>query len=303
MSLYGRFIKDGPSGFGHNSTAEQVSDGLDLTGRRYLITGSNSGLGLETARVLALRGATVLAAARTAQKAEATCAQIAGSVEPVACELSSPDSVRACVSQLQKQAPLDGIITNAGIMALPKRALLHGQERQFFVNHIGHFILVTGLLDQLSADGRVICLSSSAHTRPPKGGIVFDDLSGEKWYSAWSAYGQSKLANLLFARELARRLEGSGRTACAVHPGVIATNLTRNMSFGQRAWKMVSPLVLKSIPEGAASQVWAAVTAAPSTIQGQYIYDCNVQTSSAHGQNMAMARKLWERSEEIVAGL
>lgn len=303
MSLYGRFVADGPSGFGHNSTAEQVSAGADLSGKHYLVTGSNSGLGKETVRVLALRGATVLAAARTAQKAADACAGISGETVPVACELSEPASVRAAVAQIQGMGvALDGIITNAGIMALPKRETCYGYEKQFFVNHVGHFILVTGLLGQLAADGRVISLSSSAHTNPPSGGIAFDDLSAEKRYSAWQNYGQSKLANLLFARALAKRLP-EGQVACAVHPGVISTNLGRHLGgFVSGLLGVLSPLVLKSIPEGAATQVWAAV-ADPALIHGQYLYDCNVQRSSKLGQDLGLAERLWEKTEEIVAGL
>lgn len=304
MGLRLRKGRVGPSGFGARSTAEQVLSGLDLTGRRYLVTGSNSGLGLETVRVLASHGATVLAAARTKARAADACARLRGEIVPMACELSDPASVRGCVAAVQQQgAALDGIITNAGIMAVPKRELLHGLERQFFINHIGHFILVTGLLDHLTEDGRVVSLSSSAHTNPPRQGIVLDDLSASGWYSPWLAYGHSKLANLLFARELDRRLQGSGRLACAVHPGVIATKLSRNLGLGHVLWHMAGPLLLKSASQGAATQVWAAVRAEPDSIRGQYLADCNVRESSSRGRDMHLARKLWERSEEIVAEL
>lgn len=304
MSLYGRFVSNGPSGFGYSSTAEEVSAGLDLSGKRYLVTGCNSGLGQETVRVLALRGATVIAAARTVQKAAGACAGVSGETVPVACELSEPASVRAAVAEISAMgAPLDGIITNAGIMALPKRETCHGYEKQFFVNHVGHFILVTGLLDQLSPTGRVVSLSSSAHTNPTPGGIAFDDLAAEARYSAWQNYGQSKLANLLFARELSRRLP-EGQVACAVHPGVISTNLGRHLGgVVSGLLSVMSPLVLKSIPEGAATQVWAAVKADPAKIHGEYLYDCNVQRSSTLGQDRELARRLWDKTEEIVAGL
>src|SRR5690606_29144580 len=122
---------------------------------------------------------------------------------------------------------LDVILCNAGIMALPKRELRHGQELQFLTNHLGHFGLVTGLLDQLRERARVVVLSSAAHQLAPRGGIQFDDLTLEHNYTPWLAYGQSKLANLLFARALAGRLAGTQRTANAVHPGAVATPLTR----------------------------------------------------------------------------
>ncbi len=216
MSLLATLKGKGPSGFGYGSTAEEATRGLDLSGRAYLVTGANSGLGLETVRVLSLRGARVFAAARTAEKARAACAAFGAKIQPVACELSDPASVRACVAAVKADgAPLDAIILNAGIMGLPKLRQAHGYELQFFTNHIGHFILATGLLSQLAEKGRVVALSSTAHQFAPKGGIEFDNLSGERGYSAWRAYGQSKLANLLFAKELARRLAGTGKTANA----------------------------------------------------------------------------------------
>jgi NAD(P)-dependent dehydrogenase (short-subunit alcohol dehydrogenase family) len=215
MSLLAILKGKGPSGFGYGSTAEESTQGLDLSGRTYLVTGANSGLGLETVRVLSLRGARVIAAARTAQKAQAACGGFGAKVHPVACELSDP----ACVAAVKAYgAPLDAIILNAGVMGLPKLQQAHGYELQFFTNHIGHFILATGLLGQLADKGRVVALSSSAHQFAPNAGIEFDNLSGERGYSPWRAYGQSKLANLLFAKELARRLAGTGKTANALHP-------------------------------------------------------------------------------------
>jgi NAD(P)-dependent dehydrogenase (short-subunit alcohol dehydrogenase family) len=302
MSLYSALAGKGPSGFGYGSTAEDVSAGLDLHGKRYLITGANSGLGLETARVLALRGATVLCAARTVEKAAEAARGFATPAIPIACELSEPASVRAAVAAVE--GPLDGIICNAGIMALPKLETKFGYELQFFTNHIGHFILVTGLLDRLTADGRVVMLSSGAHTAAPSAGIQFDNLDGAKSYSAWPAYGQSKLANLLFARELAKRFAGTGKTANALHPGVIATNLGRHMGSGiQVMMSLVGPLFMKTIPQGAATQTWAAVHPDAGKLNGEYLSDSNVAKSSANGRDAALATKLWAESERIVAAL
>ncbi|MEL6343490.1 MAG: SDR family NAD(P)-dependent oxidoreductase [Myxococcota bacterium] len=307
MSLYSLVAGKGPSGFGYGSTAEAVSAGIDLTGKRFLVTGSNSGLGLETVRVLTLRGATVIATARTEEKAKRATDGLAHAdrIIPLACELGDHHSVRAAAEAVRAMGePLDGIITNAGIMALPEREQIHGIEKQFFVNHIGHFILVTGLLETLSPTGRIVSLSSSAHTGPVPGGIDLDNLSGERGYRSWPFYGQSKLANLLFARELSRRFEGTEQIACSVHPGVIATNLARHQNrFILGVVKVLSPLVLKTIPQGAATQVWAAVSADPQTIDGKYLYDCNVQNSSRLGRDMDLAKRLWDRSEEIVARL
>ena len=305
MSLYEMFTSKGPSGFGYGSTAEQVTQGLKLEGKTILVTGCNSGLGLETLRVLALRGAQVIGTARTVEKAKAAGDSVIGETVPLACELSDPQSVRACVSEVKRLGlKLDAIICNAGIMALPRLEKAHGYELQFFTNHIGHFILVTGLLDQLADDGRVVMLSSDAHRQAPRGGIEFDNLTGDKRYGAWRQYAQAKFANLLFAKELARRFEGTRKTANAVHPGVINTNLVRNMNaFVRFVWTNLGPLVLKTVPQGAATQVWAAVSPGAAGISGQYLSHCNVATPRADAEDPALAKRLWEESEKIVAGL
>ncbi len=303
MSLYGRFTRVGPSGFGHASTAEQVAAGLDLSGQTWLVTGSNSGLGAETCRVLSSRGARVLATARTPAKAEAAVASLSGAV-PLVCELSDIHSVRRCVAAVRDlDHPLDGIITNAGVMALQTRELCYGIEKQFFVNHVAHFVLVTELLDWLTPQARVVSLSSSAHTNPPRGGIA-KDLSFGRGYSPWKAYGQSKLANLLFARELARRLgDGTGQMACAVHPGVILTNLARHLGLVRHVAKSLASVFLKSVEEGAATQVWAAVRGDAATLHGEYLMDCNVAASTALGADPDLALRLWETTAERVEGL
>lgn len=293
----------GANGFGYASTAEEVSEGVDLSGKSFLITGVNSGLGQETARVLSLRGARVLGAARTEEKAQAACEGFAGAV-PVTCELGDPDSVRAAVAKVQELGPLDGLIANAGIMALPDRELLHGQEKQFYVNHVGHFQLVTGLLGSLAPDARVVILSSSAHGMAPEGGIQFDDLTFESGYKGWTAYGQSKLANLLFAKELSRRLEGSDQVANACHPGVIATNLGRHMSLGMRiVMPLASLIAFKSIPQGAATQTYLAAHPDAAKVSGEYYADCNPAKHSRHARNAEMAKKLWDVTEAILADL
>jgi len=302
MSLYSMIKGKGPSGFGYGSTTEEVTAGLDLSGKTYLVTGCNSGLGGETMRVLAKRGAKVLGAARTQKKADDACRGVDGDTVGVVCELSEPDSVRACVESVKAHAPLDGIVCNAGIMALPKLQQKHGIELQLFTNHVGHFLLVMGLVDSLADGGRVVMLSSAAHQAAPSVGIELDNLSGEKGYSAWKAYGQSKLANLLFARQLAKQLEGTGKTANAVHPGVIATNLSRHMNpLARVALGLGKPLFLKTIPQGAATQTYVATHPDAADLSGEYFSDCNVAKSSRQGRDMALAAKLWEATEEIVA--
>jgi NAD(P)-dependent dehydrogenase (short-subunit alcohol dehydrogenase family) len=302
MSIVAWLKGKGDSGFGYGSTAEEVTDGLDLSGKNFLLTGCNSGIGLETMRVLAKRGARVFAGARTEQKARDAAAAFDGDLVPVACELSEPKSVRACVEAMSKHT-LDGIVCNAGIMALPNLERAFGYEMQFFTNHIGHFLLVTGLLDRLAPEGRVVMLSSSAHNAAPLGGIQFDNLTGKRGYSPWEAYGQSKLANLLFAKELAKRLRSTGQTANAVHPGVINTNLGRSMpGIARAALAIAAPLALKSIPQGAATQCYVA-THPDMKVSGEYFADCNVAPSSAVSRDPALAARLWEESEKIVAQL
>jgi NAD(P)-dependent dehydrogenase (short-subunit alcohol dehydrogenase family) len=309
MSLLAMVKPKGPSGFGYGSTAEEVTGGLSLNGSTYLLTGCNSGLGLETLRVLTLRGAHVIAAARTLEKARAACASVKGLTTPVACELAEPASIRACVATVKAlNVPVGGIICNAGIMALPKLSQAYGYELQFFTNHIGHFMLVTGLIDALAAEARVTILSSRAHEGAPKGGVQFDNLSGEKGYSAWRAYGQSKFANLLFAKELARRFSGTARTAHALHPGVIFdTNLKRSMNVPRVIFDPVVGLsnliVLKSIPQGAATQCYVATNPALAAVSGQYFADCNIAKPRAYAEDLSLAKRLWDVSEKIASTL
>lgn len=304
MSLVGWFKGKGASGFGYSSTAEEVTEGVDLKGRTYLVTGVASGLGQETMRVLVKRGATVIGAARSEDKVRAAAKEVGVDVIPVACDLAEPATVRAAVAAVRGRAgDLHGIVCNAGIMALPKREVRHGVELQLLTNHVGHFMLVTGLLDRLAADARVVVLSSAGHAMAPADGIDFTDPAMEKGYSGWRAYGRSKLANLLFARELARRMP-KGQVANAVHPGVIHTNLGRHMNGVMNGMSaVIGPLFMKTVPQGAATQCWAAANPATAAITGEYLADCNVSASSALGRDMALAGRLWTWSEELAAKL
>ena len=307
MSLVSLFKGNGPSGYGYGTTAEVVTQGLALKGKNFLVTGSTSGIGRETVRVLAQRGARVFATGRSKEKVVSALERMPGVVVPLECELSDPKSVLACVQSLKSDgAKLTGIIANAGVMALPTLELVHGYERQFFTNHIGHFLLVTGLLDELADDARVVILSSSAHNMAPKAGIEFDNLAGQRSYGAWAAYGQSKLANLLFAKHLAKRLASEGRTvtANAVHPGVIMSGLQRSMPAVQRlSMAVMAPIAFKSIPEGAATQVYVATRPELSGVSGEYFADCNIAQPSARAKDAALAERLWQESERIAAQL
>lgn len=311
MSLLSALKSPGPTGFAYGSTAEDVTEGLDLTGQTILITGCNSGIGKETFRVLAMRGAHILALARSEQKASGAILEVgANDATPVACDLSDPDSIHRAVARIKATGrTLDVMILNAGIMALPQLEVIHGLEKQFFTNHVGHFMLATGLLNELGPTGRVVVLSSNAHTRTVHGGIDFDNLDGSKGYNDWKFYGQSKLANLLFARELGRRFEqtntdGRHQTANALHPGVIQTPLFRHLNpIMSAAFKVLGPLGLKSIPQGAATQTFLAAHPKAAAFNGEYFADSNLKESSPHGQNMDLAKKLWNHTEEIVESL
>lgn len=305
MSFFGRIRGRGASGFGANSTAEEVTAGLDLSGKTYLITGANAGLGRETTRVLLARGARVIGTGRTAEKVLAAFPDHPANLHTLDCELTDPASIRVAAFNVEQlRFPLDGILANAGIMALPQLERVHGYEKQFFTNHVGHFLLITKLLHLLREKGRVVSLSSMAHQMAPRAGIQFDNLDGSLGYSPWRAYGQSKLANLLFARELSRRLEGSGRTANAVHPGVISTGLWDNLPpVFDSALKLTTPLFLKTVEQGAATSSFVLTHPSLDDVSGEYFADANVATSSKHGRDLELARKLWAKTEEIVGRL
>lgn len=288
------------SKFGKRSTAEDVTAGMDLTGMTVLVTGCNSGLGLETMRVLAMRGAHVIGAARTSDKAETACASVDGQTTPLVVELTDlPGIVDAANQVADMDVPIDALILNAGIMALPELHLANGVELQFAVNHLGHFLLANRLQDQVVAAkaGRVVVLSSGAHRWAPDG-IQFDNLDGSKGYDPRVAYGQSKTANGLFSREFARRLADTNATSNSLHPGVIPTNLARYQP--DREYDMSNPM-FKTIPEGTATQCYVATSPDLDGVTGYYFDDCNPAMPNDNMQNDEMAAELWAVSEELVA--
>lgn len=295
------------SDFTRDNTAEEVSAGIDLTGKLALVTGCNSGIGYETMRVLALRGAHVLGAARTMAKATAACESVTGETTPIVVELTDFDGIVSATEQINAMnRPLDIIVCNAGIMELPELEQVNGIEKQFYVNHLGHFVLVNRLLPLLRAapQGRVVSVSSGRATgNPPEEGIQFDNLSGENGYDAGKAYGQSKLANVLFTLELARRLEGTNVTANALRPGVIPTNLGRHLPQW-KVWALETlgkPFTL-TIGQGAATQVYLATAPALSETSGYFFSSCNPIRAGGHTEDHEMAKRLWTVSEELTAG-
>ena len=298
------------SAFNKKSTAEQVTAGISLAGKTALVTGATSGLGLETARVLALRGAQVIVTGRTVDKAREAGTSIAASVPgaktiPIALELERWDTVAAAADQVKALGmPLDMLICNAGIMALPALEQVYGLEKQFVVNHLGHFVLVNRLLDQVKAapQGRVLSVSSLGYRWAPASGIEFDNLAGTRDYQPNKMYGQSKLANGLMAVELARRLLGSNATANSLHPGIINTNLGRHFAAWKRAaGSLIGWTFMKSVPEGAATTCYVATAPALAKVSGYYFEDCNpvVPATGKHMDDAQLAQALWTKSEEL----
>ena len=280
------------SEFGAESTAEEVTEGLDLSGKTAVVTGCNSGIGYETMRVLALRGAHVIGTARSVEKGQEAAASVTGRVTPVVLELTDFDSIVACGDQIRAMdVPIDMLILNAGVL-LRELQQVRGLEMQFVVNHLGHFILGNRLMNRVTEapEGRVVVVGSTAHRGAPEGGIQFDNLSGEGWVR--QSYGHSKLANGLYSLELSRRLAGTQATSNCVHPGGVRTNILRNVSPGQSSGG-------KSPEQGAATQCYVATHPSLAGVTGQYFADCNPAEQSDHQRDEAMAARLWEVSEEL----
>lgn len=299
-------ISDVPrSDYGFATTADEVVAGLDLSGKTVLVTGCNSGLGYESMRVMAARGAHVIGTARTQEKADKACASVTGKTTPLVCELTDFDNIVACSRQVQAlNVPLDVLMCNAGIMALPRLEQVYGLEKQFVVNHLGHYLLTRRLLPQVESApaGRIVTLSSIGYRNAPKEGIQFDNLSGEKGYNPFRNYGQTKLATALFSRELARRYADTSLTSNSVHPGMVATNLGRYITGKPRDPDAPVRKGFKTAVQGAATQVYVSVDPRLAGVSGYYFEDCNpVVPDSPYMRDDAMALKLWQVSEELTA--
>lgn len=302
------------SPFGFATTAAEVADGVDLTGRRALVTGAASGIGVETVRALASTGAEVTLAVRDVAAGERTVRDVAETtgneaLRVAALDLSDPVSVTAFVASWD--GPLHVLVNNAGVMSCPETRTAVGWELQLATNHFGHFALATGLHDALAADGaaRIVSVSSSGHQVSP---VIFDDLNFLfRPYDPWLAYGQSKTANVLFAVEVTRRWAGDGIIANAVMPGAVSTNLQRYT--GGVGTGRTPADQFKSVQQGAATSVFAAVSPLVEGVGGRYFTDCNEtetverRTDTLHGVaryalDPANAARLWTVSEELLAG-
>lgn len=297
------------SSFDKNSTADEVLLGIDLSGKLALVTGCTSGIGFETMRALASQGAHVVGTSRSLQKAATACHEIEGNATPLQLELSDFESVVRCAYAISEMdAPLDILICNAGFLGgSGKPELIGGIEKHFVVNHLGHFLLANRLLGRLleSEQGRIVMLSSrAAYTSAPAVGIEFDNLDAHRDYEDRRAYGHSKLANALVALQLSKNLKGTAITANAVHPGVINTEIDRNMNrFIQGGFAVATALGFgKSIEQGAATTCHVAASPALSKTSGQFFEDCNAVTivNKGHVHDVEMAEKLWQVSEEMM---
>jgi NAD(P)-dependent dehydrogenase (short-subunit alcohol dehydrogenase family) len=317
--------------FGAKSTTEEILAVVDLKGKRILVTGVSAGLGVETARALVARGADVVGAVRDLDKAKRATSEVSqaaaetgASLELIELDLASLKSVRAAADKLVADGrSFDVIIANVGVMATPFGKTDEGFETQFGTNHLGHFVFVNRIAKLIKNGGRLVNLSSSGHRFS---NVELNDPNFETTtYEPFVAYGRSKTANILFAVEFDRRHRDRGVRATAVHPGGIMTELARYMPDGaieawiqqiqeQRRAAGEPPFEFKSIPQGAATSVWAGVVASADEVGGKYCEDCQVaELIPADSQVSAIskgvrgyaldpenAKALWKKSEELV---
>jgi NAD(P)-dependent dehydrogenase (short-subunit alcohol dehydrogenase family) len=304
--------------FGAESTADEVLEGVNLSGKRVLVTGVSAGLGVETARSLVAHGATVVGTARDLSKARHALSEVFPGkpanppVELVEADLASLASVRKAAKDLIARAkPFDAIIANAGVMACPKGKTQDGFETQFGTNHLGHFVFVNHLVPLLHTGARVVTLSSAGHQISD---VNIEDPNFERTeYQPFIGYGRSKTANILYAVALDNRLKGRGVRATAVHPGGIQTELARHMTpelMEQMRARITSAFRFKSVPQGSATSVWAGFVGAADAVGGHYCEDCHVceinddATSRvgvrSYALNLNHANDLWRKSEEMV---
>lgn len=298
----------GRTGFGKRTTAEEVAKGRSLAGRRAIVTGGAAGLGLETARVLCGAGADVTIACRSiaageaaALQARATLREGAGALGVAELDLADTSSIRAFAER--QTETIDLLVNNAGVMATPLGFTAQGHEMQMGVNHLGHFLLTTLLLGKLGKAARVVNVSSKLHARGTKAGVLATLEGDRKYesrkYSPFEAYGDSKLANILFSKALASRLP-AGASSFSLHPGVIPTNLSRHM-FGGAIFRAVGSLFMKTVASGAATTVFAATAPGLEGHSGIYLSDCNEERPSADALDRELSEEVWRLSERLVA--
>ncbi len=312
------------SEFHAKSTAAEVMASVDLTGKSAIVTGGYSGLGLETVRAMAAKGASVIVPVRSPEKAAEALAGIPGDVKSAPMDLADLASVRSFADDMRDALKnLDFLINNAGIMACPMARVGPGWESQFGVNHMGHFALTAALMPLLEKEpgARVVALSSTGHKITD---IRWDDINYDRSdYDKWQAYGQAKTANALFANALSRRLKPSGGLAFSVHPGGIFTPLQRHLPQEEMialGWldengepSELAKQGFKTPQQGASTTVWAATSSALEGKSGVYCEDCDVSAPTdteaptsrffgvdAHAANDESAERLWDWSEKAL---
>eukprot|EP00088_Acartia_fossae_P024555 TRINITY_DN2548_c0_g1_i7.p1 TRINITY_DN2548_c0_g1~~TRINITY_DN2548_c0_g1_i7.p1 ORF type:complete len:330 (-),score=108.70 TRINITY_DN2548_c0_g1_i7:1312-2301(-) len=281
---------------------------VSLEGKVIVITGANTGIGKICALDMSKRGGKIIMLCRSTERGEAAAEEIRaetkGEVIVHKCDLASQASVRECAEQLANSLPkIDILLNNAGVMACPLSRTEEGLEMQIGTNHFGHFLLTNllmPLLKKAAPDARIVNVSSLAHER---GRMFFDDINYEtRPYKAWEAYGQSKLANVLFTRELARKGEGSGVNAYALHPGVIATELGRHLQAMNPLMvclsKMMYPFI-KTPESGAQTSLYCCLEQSIADENGKYYSDCARKEPAVQAQSDDDAKKLWEISEKL----
>lgn len=313
------------SRFGFASTADEVLEGRDLSGRTILVTGGYSGLGQETARALAAKGAHVILSGRDATKLAAAADEIAtmtgAKIDTLVCDLASLAAIRAAGEEARERfGHIDVLINNAGVMAAPLGRTADGFETQFGTNHLGHFALTRELMPLIEKGTaqRIVNLSSRGHHLAP---VDFHDPNfSTRAYDPWLAYGNSKTANVLFAVGLEQRFGSKGIHAYALHPGGIRTNLGRHLSEADMAALVdrirknaertgETPQPFKTIPQGAATTCWVATTDELEGRGGLYAEDCNIAKEDdasgtggvrSYALDKGNADRLWTLSEELV---
>lgn len=297
------------SEFGEDATAEDVTEGIDLKGKIAVVTGCTSGIGYETMRVLAKRGCWVIGTGRSLERTEAACKSVVGVTTPLQLELSDLDSVVACAEAISSMnSPLDILVCNAGYRGGGNELQeVNGIEKHFAVNHLGHFVLVNRLLERLfyAWQGRIVVVASrTAYTGAPDDGIRFSDLTLGNDYSDAAAYGQSKLANVLFSMRLGQLLRGTRITTNALHPGVINTEIDRNLNALLRfGFGVLTAVSGKTVEQGAATSCYLATSPLVGATSGRYFEDCNAVTvlGDNHMTDEAMAEELFEVSAGLAA--
>jgi len=289
--------------FDRRSTADKVLAGVDLTGKRFVLTGCDSGLGFETMSSLAANGAHVIGLARSLPAARAACTRVGPNCTAVACDLSDLDSVTAAAQSVhQLNGPVDAIVANAGVAYLPALQTRYGVEMQLLVNHIGHFALLNQLCTIVrEGAGRVVIVGSDALISPVQGtGIDFENLDGHRGYQPASFYIQSKIAAALYAKELSRRLMSRGISVNAVDPGLTAgTGIFRHLRR-PALLRSAARLLSKSAQRGAASQVYLAASPRVTGITGEIWSDCRIAGGHALLDDVGLAKRLWDVSDRIV---